>query len=331
MSIVLITHKENYQDNEEFLQSWDYGDFLIKNNRTVERFCIQHNNKTSYIQTIKTTTRFGISYYYLPRVIFNHDSHIEEFLRFTKKQKQTFIRIESGGSYHIPTAYTTKKTFHRQPQYSWLLDIEKPLDEIKMAMHQKTRYNIRLAEKKGVKIDEEKNIELFWPIHVETAKRNNYISHPKNYIASLLQQKNTYQINARFQNELVASAIILIHKKRAYYYFGASSNTHRNVMGEYLMHMYIIQHAQEHGCVLYDWWGMAGPADKGSNNADCYHTYCWNKHHPFAGVARFKAGFGGYITSYPDATEIPLDTVKYFIHKIKEKIFHKTVAGHPIG
>jgi len=329
MSVSKIEKQTEWQDNDEFLQSWQYGEFLKRIGRQIEHIKISNDRGESYIQLVALTEKPGISYYYLPRAIFTDVTHVNMLCDYAKKQGKAFVRIEPSTEQGITKNTPKKYVANRQPPNTWLLDIDKSMDTLYTDMHSKTRYNIRLATRKGVTIDEEKNIELFWPIHVTTCERNHYTPHPKKYIEKLLQEKNVYQINARHEGTLLASAIVLHHQNTMYYYFGASANEKRNLMGAYLMHDYIIQKAQELHCTLYDWWGMAPRAEKGSNNADCYHNYCWDKTHPFAGVARFKVGFGGRHDAYPQAYEVPLKKMAYILYVLKHIIRKQHIVGHP--
>ena len=199
-------------------------------------------------------------------------------------------------------------------------------------MHSKTRYNIRLAERKGVTIDNKKDLKLFWDLNMTTTKRNRYQSHPKSYCEKLLKLPNTYQINSYFENKPVACVILFKHGKTLYYFIGASSNEHRNLMAPYLLQWEAIKLGKTLGCEVYDFWGMAPPSKKGSDKESCYHSYCWQADHNLTGVARFKAGFSGKLKSYPDAQEIILNTFKYKLFNIMQKLRKgRAKAGHPLS
>jgi lipid II:glycine glycyltransferase (peptidoglycan interpeptide bridge formation enzyme) len=254
--------------------------------------------------------------------------NLQELLQFFKKQKYTFVRLESVNEVG-ETGYKSQIVQNRQPHYTWILDISKDIEQLLTQMHAKTRYNIGLARKKGVVIDHCKNLELFWNLNTITTERNDYTSHPKKYIEKLLELDTVYQVNASFEDTPLASAILLKHGETLIYFFGASSNEYRNLMAPYQLHFEIIKLAQQLGCTAYDFWGIAPPSKVGSGKEACYHEYCWVADHPLSGVARFKAGFGGELKSYPNAKEIILNPIKYTLFSLIQKIRKQGIVGHP--
>ncbi len=318
-----IVDQQAYPAQPEFLQSWEYGDFLIANNRKVKRIHIGE----SYVQYVVNPLPLGQSFVYLPRAIVQSED-TTALLAYFSSEGHTFVRAETRDECTWNTK--TIQTKNRQPKHTWLLDVTSDEESLMAQMHSKTRYNIRLADRKGVVIDQKKDLELFWELNTVTTERNNYTSHSRSYIEKLLAQGNTYQVNAYVENTPVASAVLLKHEGVLIYFFGASSNEHRNVMAPYLLHFDIIKLAKELGCTQYDFWGIAPPAEKGSGQESCYHKYCWQADHPLAGVSRFKAGFGGELRSYPTAVEIPLKKLYDSFFRLVKKIKGSGhIVGHP--
>lgn len=329
MSVKEITQKESWKPKKEFLQSWEYGDFLILTGRNVVRLEIDNENNFEQIQCTINNIPLNGSFVYIPRAQISK-SILEVLLKYFKESGHTFVRLELTNEIG-DLQYTKKLTKNRQPHDTWILDISKDIDFVLKKMHEKTRYNIRLAQKKEVHIDHKKDLEIFWNLNIITTQRNNYKSHPKKYIENLLKLDNVYQLNAYFKDVSLASAIILKYNTTLIYFFGASSNEYRNVMAPYLLHLEIIKLAKELGCTTYDFWGIAPPAKEGSGVETCYHAYCWDSSHPLNGVSRFKAGFGGFVQSYPDAYEIVLNPVKYFLFSTIQKIRRQGIVGHPLS
>jgi lipid II:glycine glycyltransferase (peptidoglycan interpeptide bridge formation enzyme) len=192
-----------YTPKKEFLQSWFYGEFLKKIGRKVIRL---ENSKGEQLQALISNFRFG-KFAYIPR---GEIKDFSEFLVYFKKQNFAFVRLENVLELKNQQKEKTFIIKNRQPKNTWLLNIEKEEDEILTEMHSKTRYNINLAERKGVKIVEEKNLESFWKLNEITVERNSYNSHPKEYVAELLKLENVYQLNAYFENSILLQQFCLV-------------------------------------------------------------------------------------------------------------------------
>jgi len=329
MQIFEVKNKNDWKDDaSEFLQSWGYGEFLKSVGRNVERLELKKNSgESEFAQYIVSPGPWGIMYVYMPRINLNTD-YIQMLIPYFKKRGFAFVRVEPVNRMTVDS-FKTKQTINRQPHFSWLLDINKDTELLLADMHPKTRYNIKLAEKRGVAIDESKNLDLYWNLNNETTKRNNFVTHPKEYIEQLLALGNVYQFNALLDGKAIASAIILVSNKKGIYFLGASSDLHRNVMSPYLLHWSIIKKLKELGCVAYDFWGIAQPSEEGKDSAECFHGYCWDSKDPLAGVSRFKAGFGGNLKVYPDALDIILEPFKYVCVSLVKKVRGETIVGHP--
>ena len=319
-----INNKTDWIDTPEFLQSWDYGEFLKSIGRNILR--IKDNDLQS--QCIVSKTKLGIKSVYLPRVDLRQNS-VDKLLNYFNNNNYSFIQIEATNTLEIPNKFKYKKIENLQTPDTLILDTTKSEEELLADMHQKTRYNIKLARKKGVEIKYDKNGEVYWNLHLQTIERDNFVSHSKKYIEELLKLNSTYQVSAYNQNNAIAGAILLRHQDTLYYFFGASSNEDRNLMAPYLLHWEIIKLAKKLDCKYYDFWGMAEFTNENDKAGECKHGLCWKKDHPFAGVSNFKAGFGGKPKTYPEAVEIILNPFKYKLYKLIKFIKGKKIkAGH---
>jgi lipid II:glycine glycyltransferase (peptidoglycan interpeptide bridge formation enzyme) len=177
-----------------------------------------------------------------------------------------------------------------QPRCVFRLNIGKNEEELLRAMEQKTRYNIRVAEKKGVRIrpvTERADVETFYKILVETAQRDGFLIRPLKYfldIAELLGTKGQAQyFLGEKDGQALAGALALTLGPVCWYAYGASSNEGRQHMPNHLMQWTLIQWAKSRGCQLYDF--RAVPCDPTPDN-------------PLYGLYRFKKGFGGELTRF---------------------------------
>ncbi|KKS33225.1 MAG: FemAB family protein [Candidatus Amesbacteria bacterium GW2011_GWA2_42_12] len=153
------------------------------------------------------------------------------------------------------------------PKTFWL-DLSKSEEQLLAAMHPKARYNIRLAEKHGVKIEEDNSdaaFEQFWKLTDQTSKRQGFYAHDKKYLElmwSVLRQGYGGQgpiahlFVARYEGEILAAWIIFKYDGKIYYPYGSSSETHREVMAPSLMLWETARWGKSQGCKIYDLWGV---------------------------------------------------------------------------
>jgi lipid II:glycine glycyltransferase (peptidoglycan interpeptide bridge formation enzyme) len=148
-------------------------------------------------------------------------------------------------------------------------------------MHKKTRYNIRLAEKKGVTV-ERAGVEAlgeWYALYRETAARDKISIHSETYYRDLFSHAPDLSLwLARFEGKLLAGNVVLLHGTQAVYLYGASSNEHRNLMAPYALQWAAMVDSRNRGAVEYDLFGIP-PTDDPA--------------HPMHGLYRFKNGFGG--------------------------------------
>lgn len=204
-----------------------------------------------------------------------------------------------------------------QPPDTVLLNLEPDTESLLANMKPKWRYNIRLAEKKGVKIEchSQEGIEAFYKLYEETSKRDGIALHLKSYYQDLFetaekmkqQDSSNPKISmytASFEDEPLAAIITLFSPKEAVYLYGASSNSHRNLMPAYLLQWTAIQDAKKYGCKTYDFYGIP-PTD--------------DEHHPMYGLYRFKTGFGGAIVHRAGSVDISFSPL-YALYALAEKL-----------
>ena|SRR3989338_9933384 len=357
MEIRICEDKEEWngwfaaKKHAEFLQSWEWGEFQHSVGREPLRIQVIANGEVvGQIQGFVHILPFGLRYIYLPRVsteefqiletrysklgIENRISSVRGVFGYLKQKGFTFARVESLSpisSIEYPVSFVS----NRQPQTTLLLDLTKSEDDLLKEMHPKTRYNIRLAEKKGVEIREGKNIDWFWKLNLETRERDEFKSHPKSYYEKMLALPICHQLTAFYHDEPVASNIYIAWGGMCTYLHGASTNKHREAMAPYLLHWRGIQFAKKFGNDTFDWWGIApgriknqesrnkkegtGNREQGTKEEICFNGFCWDKNHPWSGVTRFKVGFGGSVKEYPGAVDIPLRPTAYWFYRIARK------------
>ena len=222
-----------------------------------------------------------------------------------KKRRAIFLKVEpdvvcqpdtpqatAAGHILSQCGFTPADTI--QPQNSVVVDIRADDDSILAAMKQKTRYNIRLAQRKGVTTRQgsEADLPVFYDLSSQTAARDGFGIHSEHYYENayrLFAPHHCALLLAEFEGEPLAGLMAFCFGQTAYYFYGASSNTHRNLMATYLIQWAAIQWAKNQGCTTYDLWGIP-TADVGTLEAEFS-----NRNDGLWRVYRFKRGFGGHV------------------------------------
>ncbi len=284
-----------------FLQSQGWEAFQRSLGRKTERI--------QGILFIEHALPFGILYFYAPHPTIEQGAYqnlISELSRIAKRTGAVFSKIDVA---HSPISFSktipTAVSHSIQPRESLILDISRSETELMTAMHPKTRYNIKRAEKHGVVATlfqgDERNARfaVFWDLLSATAKRDGFRIHAENYYRKLLALRagdfQTFLAIAFLNEKPLAAIIIGLHGDRAIYLHGASSSDERNVMAPYLLHWAAIGEMKKRGVREYDWWGID------------------EKRWP--GITRFKRGFGGRCVLHPPAVDIIHRRVLYTLYR----------------
>jgi lipid II:glycine glycyltransferase (peptidoglycan interpeptide bridge formation enzyme) len=303
------------------LQSWEWGEVKAAQGWEPIRLAIKDDQKMIAAASIlkRKLPYIGKSIFYVPRgpvCDFNDSEALNFLLKAIKEkarehqalllkidpeieeEKTSTIKILSKNGFHVQ-----KKQV--QPRATIFLDLTKSLDELLMSFEEKTRYNIRLSEKKGVRVAEEatsRGVDIFYEQYRETARRDEFLIHPKIYYQKVLEclnQKNLARIFVAYLDKTpIASVWIFCFGSRIWYMYGASSSEHRNVMPNHALHWEVIKWAKVHGYKIYDLWGI--PANPQEN-------------HPLLGVYRFKKGFNGKLMKFAGAMDLVYNPIFYFL------------------
>src|SRR5574344_445390 len=212
-----------------------------------------------------------------------------------------------------------------QPPDTVILPLSLTNDELLANMKSKWRYNIQLAEKKGVTIsayhygdpDFEKAFDCFYSLFETTGKRDGISPHAKSYYHDLLERSSRSSDNSKpvvtlyiasHEGDNLAGIITLFCNREAVYLYGASDNIKRNLMPTYLLQWRAIQDPKSFGCPVYDFYGMP-PTD--------------DPNHPLHGLYLFKTGFGGTIIHRPGSFDVPLTHFyKWYIRAEKARAWY---------
>lgn len=178
-----------------------------------------------------------------------------------KKENKEFSSLVKKLGYKI-NSKAIKFDQEIQARHNFRLNLEnKTEDEIFKNFASKTRYNVRLASKKGVTIEEknEAGIDEFYELMKETGKRDNFRTRPKEYFQKILKEfpYETKIYIAYYENEPISAIMPIIYGNKMWYLYGASSNKHRNLMSTYLLQWEMIKLAIKNNCKVYDFRGVS--------------------------------------------------------------------------
>lgn len=186
-----------------------------------------------------------------------------------------------------------------------LLDDEALLKQ----MHQKTRYSVRLAQRRGVTIEQrlagEDAIDQFYTLMLDTADRNAFGIHSREYYAGFLRTfgDDAVLFFAKVEGGQTAAALMAASfGSEAIYMYGASSSQNRAHGAAFLLQFEAMRWARERGCTVYDLWGIPETNPTAIQNEDQSQIIA-TKGDNLRGLYRFKTGFGGEIVSYPPSME----------------------------
>src|SRR3989344_1397827 len=288
-----------------FLQSEQWMNFQKSLGRKV--FRIDETN------VIKHDLPFGKSYLYIPALAGMTNDELRMTKEIAKRENSIFIKaepLEDTIAQGLVRSGFQKSSKNIQPHKTVLLDLTRSEDELLGAMHHKTRYNIKVAEKNGIHVtcstNHETDIEIFWNLMQKTTQRDKFNAHPKEYYECLIsyfpygKYVATSLWFAYHNDTPVAAAIILTCGDRAYYLHGASDHEYRNLMAPYALHWEIAISYKLKAISSYDFWGIDSAR--------------------WPGVTRFKLGWGGRTIEYPGAFDLAISRPWKFLYDLKNLV-----------
>ena len=278
------------------IQSWQWGEFRKSLGIPVVRYGLFKNN---YLHRA-----FQISFHsvpvmnkfvgYLPKGPFPDLEMAQALKQISKEQNCVFIKTEPD----VEILHSEKVDTHFKKalkplftKYNFVLDLSPTEEELLMKFHQKTRYNIKVAHKKGVKVevrDDQEGLQTYLKLYFETTKRQGYFGHNENYHTKVFETfSKTGQVKfviASYNNIPLTAWMLLIFRDKLYYPYGGSSHLHRDVMSSNLVAWEAIKLGKSLGLSEFDMWGALGPE---ADPKDSWY-----------GFHKFKMGYGGRLVEY---------------------------------
>lgn len=228
------------------------------------------------------------------------DQFWDEVDSICKQYRAVFLKVEPDTWEDYTTINQLRITHHElrtsfhniQPPRTIVIDIKADEETILACMKPKCRYNIRLAEKKGVTVRAWDDIPAFHEMMKITGGRDNFGVHSLEYYKrafDLFRPGMCKLLVAEYEGRHLASLMVFARGRKAWYVYGASNNEERNRMPTYLLQWEAIRWAKARGCEEYDLWGVP------DENEETLEANFETRHDGLWGVYRFKRGFGGEV------------------------------------
>lgn len=309
------------------LQIWEWGEARKELGVEVLRVGELENSKLKRAYQITfhkiPYTKYKVGY--LPRSQWPSKKTLEFLYEYAKQNNVIFIKLESyvikRSDRVIPDLIGNLQILDRVeddrlvksphplfPNWTIILDLAKSEEELLKNMKPKTRYNIKLAQKKGVIVKEmikSEGFEIFAKLYFATAKRQKYYGHNYDYHKAIFENlKNNFSniLIAYYDNIPLCAYELFHHKDALYYVYGGSSENYRNLMAPHLLMWESIRFGKKIGLKKFDMWGSLPPD--------------YNQNHPWTGFTRFKEGFGGEFIEFVGSFDFIMNTSLYRLYNI---------------
>lgn len=317
------------------LQSWEWGEFRKKTALRVFRFGEYKDNKlTSVFQiTLHPIPKTPYCVGYIPKSNLPSKQLLTYLKDFAQQHKIIFIKFEPN----VEQKTNNKKQITKKIQigkfillmsprplftkYTFQIDLTKSEEELLAQMKSKTRYNIRLAQKKGVKVFEDnsdKSFSTYLKLQKETWKRQKFYAHNEKYHRllweSLYPKGTAHILNATYHNEVLVSWMVFLFNDVLYYPYGGSSEKYRNFMPSNLMLWEAMKWGKAREAKTFDLWGSLGPNPDQSD--------------PWYGFHRFKEGYGGRLVEFIGSYDFVVNPFLYSIYNIVDNIRWKILNSY---
>ncbi len=295
------------------LQSWEWGDFKCRYGWSAQRLVWQAGDPRAALAAAQVLTRSeqGLRVMYVPKgPLLNWDDAatrvqvLSDLQRLARRARAIFIKIDpdvplpanvEGLSPNMPSLEIFSSSAPGGGQWRFSrdqiqfrntvqIDLRRGEAEILAAMKQKTRYNLRLAEKRGVRVrlGNLDDLELLYAMYAQTSLRDGFVIRPARYYqdawGSFMRAGLAQPFIAEAEGQALGALILFRFGRSAWYMYGMSREILRERMPNHLLQWEAMRWAKAQGCEIYDFWGAPNE---------------FVETDPMWGVWRFKEGFGG--------------------------------------
>lgn len=307
------------------IQSYEWGEFRKKTGQEIERigFFDAGQLKKAMTVTFHQLPFFNKNVGYFPKGFKPDEEQISTLQQLSKKHDAIFIKLEPAVTKDLDQNHQDHPSIKFLQNYqveegrslftpfTFYLDLTLSEEELMAKMSSKTRYNTRLAIKKGVTVVEDSSkqgLEDYLKILEETTKRQAFYAHSPDYFRhmwEIFKDSNIMHIlKASYEGQVLVVWILFVFNNVLYYPYGASSSQHREVMASNLIMWEAIRFGQKQKCQLFDMWGALGP------NPD--------PKDPWYGFHRFKRSYGGKLVEHIGTYDLVDNYPMYKIYNLAE-------------
>jgi peptidoglycan pentaglycine glycine transferase (the first glycine) len=297
------------------LQSWEWGQFKSRWGWS-PRYFINEEHTAAALVLRRTFSPLKLNILYVPKgPVLDYsdrtlvDRVLGDLIAVAKRDRAIFIKIDPDlAELDRPILLDRGWRFSaEQIQFrnTMLIDLTRSEDDLLAAMKPKTRYNVRLAQKKGVtiRLGDLSDLDRLYQLYAETAQRDGFIIRPIDYYrdawGSFIRSGLAQPLIAFVEQEPVAGLILFRFADRAWYMYGMSSNLHREKMPNHLLQWEAMRWSKMQGCAVYDLWG----APDELNESDSM----W-------GVYKFKDGLGADFAPHVGAHDFVVSRWGYWLY-----------------
>lgn len=313
------------------LQSYDWGEFRRAAGVRVVRKGVFEKNQLvqSLTVTLHAVPWLNWRIGYFPKGALPDEAQVKALKQIGQENNLVMIKLEPDVYRPVadqPTnaGWNTIDSFLKQhrcrpgrrlfTQYSFLLDLTKSESDILAKMHPKTRYNIRLAEKKGVKVTLDDSPACFdWFLKLlfeETVVRQGFFAHTPEYFKKLWQVLQpvgmAHLLRAYSGEQTLAVFMCFVFNQKLYYPYGASTRESKQIMAPNLLMWELIRYGKKIGAKSFDMWGALGPKPDPKD--------------PWFGFHRFKAGYGGQLIEFFPTYDLVFHPWRYLIYRQLDRL-----------
>lgn len=296
-----------------FLQSWEWGTMQERFGRSVERVAVDGMLTQCIVHALPANRSYLFSPYgpvgnnTITSTPTTQAALLEQIMELAERYKAIFWRYERYGE-----KFGDNIVADVHPRYTQIVELG-DVNTMEANLKPKWRYNIRLAERKGVTIrvsQSMNDMDSAYTLLQNTAKRQGIRIHPLSYyqlMLDVLAPANMLTLYlAEYNNQVIAANIMIGFNDTMTYVHGGTDHAHRSVMAPHALQWQAMKDAAAAGYRYYDLFGVAPP-----NAPD----------HPWAGITRFKEGFGGELKEYTGTYELPLQRVWYNAYRVAKRIW----------
>ncbi len=305
------------------LQSWAWGEFRKSTGIDVLRLGRFEGTTLKEVAQITFHPLPHLPYTigYFPKGNLPTPGMLEKIISEGKKRNCIFIKFEPNLKKEqqkefveaISSFQLVKSAYPLFTKYTFILPLSPTEEELLKGMHPKTRYNIRIAQKHDVKVEEgdsKEQFEEYLRLTFETTKRQNFFAHNRDYHRKmwekLKQSGVSHLFTATYQGKVLVAWIVFLFNNTLYYPYGASSSESRQVMASNLMMWEVIKWGKKNGAREFDMWGAL--------SSDPDPTDSW------FGFHRFKQGYGAIHTEYVGSFDLVIQPLFYQMYKLLYQI-----------